>query len=97
MIEIIRQKDDLNREVWQFWANSSFHRVDLVLDEYSVQTRETKRHKWKTVVKYGRQARREFVRSYRQIELDDVPVFSSDVVDEVMAKFMATVTVKRER
>lgn len=98
MIEIIRQADDLNRQVWQFWPNSEIHRVDIILDKYSVQARPTKRHKWRSVVAYDRTSRKGWSREgYRLIALDDVPVFPSDVVEEVMAKFIATVKVKRER
>lgn len=97
MIEVIRQKDDLNREVWKFWPNTSPHRVYLMLDEYSVQARQTTRHKWQPVAKYERLGRRPYDDKFRQIKLDDVPAFPADVEAEVMAKFMATVEIKRER
>lgn len=97
MIEIIRG-DDLNRQVWKFWPNSEIRRVDIILDGYSVQNRPTKRHGWKTVTEYDRTSRKGWSpNGHRLIALDEVPVLPSDVVEEVMAKFMATVTVKRGR
>lgn len=98
MIEIIRQSDDLNRQVWKFWPNTEIHRVDIILDGFSVQSRPTKRHGWKTETEYGRTSRKGWSQNgHRLIDLSEVPVFPSDVVEEVMAKFMATVMVKRER
>jgi hypothetical protein len=98
VIEIIREQDELNRIVWKFWPNSEIHKVDIILDGYSVQTRPTKRHKWKTVQEYDRTSRKGWSREGRRlIDISEVPVLPSDVVEEVMAKFMATVTVKRER
>jgi hypothetical protein len=42
---------NLSREVWNFW----FHRGDLILDAYSVQTRPSTRHKsWQTERSYSR-------------------------------------------
>lgn len=97
MIEIIRQQDDLNRQVWKFWPNSEVHKVDIILDKFSVQTRPTKRHGWRVELEYGRGSRKDWSNGHRLIDLSEVPVFPSDVVEEVMAKFIATVTVKRER
>lgn len=47
-MEVIRQASDLEREVWRFWIRESHrNKIDLVLDEWAAQSRETKRHKWR--------------------------------------------------
>lgn len=96
MIEITRQSDDLNRQVWKFWPNHSLYRTDIILDQYSVETRKTKRHKWSKVTEYDRTSRKGWAKEgHRLVNLDEVPVLPGDVVEEVMARFVATVTVKR--
>lgn len=97
MIEIIRISDDLNRQVWQFWPNFEIHRVDIILDGFSIQSRPTKRHGWRVELKYERGSRKDWQNGHRLITLDKVPAIPDDVVEEVMSKFVATVTVKRER
>lgn len=97
MIEVIREQDELNRIVWKFWPNSEIRKVDIILDEYSIQNRPTKRHKWRTVSTYERTNRKSWHPKYQLLGIDDVPVLPSDVAEEVMTSFMATVKIKRER
>jgi hypothetical protein len=98
MLEIIREQDELNRKVWKFWPDTGINKVDIILDRYSVQSRPTKRHKWRTVTAYDRTSRKRWSQEgYMLIDISEVPVLPSDVVEEVIAKFMATVTIKRER
>ena len=97
MIEVIREHDELNREVWRFWPNLHIHKVDIILDDYSVQTRPTRRHKWRATESYDRLSRKGWSREgHRLIDISEVPVLPSDVVEEVMTKFIATISVKRE-
>ena len=46
-VEIIIPNGDLKREVWSFYLRVDFARISLWLDEYYLETKETKRHKWK--------------------------------------------------
>jgi hypothetical protein len=95
MIEIIRQSDELNREVWEFWPEIK-NKVDIILNRYEIQSRLTKRHGWKTTEEYDRLDRKGWShKGHRLIDLSEVPVFPSDVVEEVMIEFMTTVTVRR--
>lgn len=47
-MEVIRQKGDLEREVWAFWLNGERGAIELVLDGWFLETRETKRRKFRS-------------------------------------------------
>lgn len=56
--EVIRNSGDLNREVWVF-SLSVDTRSTLYFDRYSLQTKETKRHKWNVQIYWDRLNRRD--------------------------------------
>lgn len=43
-VEVVRDAEDLRRKVWTFWLDEHLR---MHLDAYDVQTRPTKRHKWR--------------------------------------------------
>lgn len=47
--EVIRQKNDLEREIWKFSVVISWTGDKIIFDFYGHQTRKSKRHKWKNV------------------------------------------------
>lgn len=75
-IEVERVSDDrLSRQVWAFFADTTWHRgksiVGLRPNWYAVQTRETTRHKWRTVKQWDRMDERSY---HSSIKRDDVPL-----------------------
>jgi hypothetical protein len=92
MIKVIRQKDDLNREVWEFrelqkYINSP---ITVILNLYSIEERFTKRHKWVSTRAYDRHDQR---RSFLQVS--EVPL-PDDVRQEALEEFIETVRVVKE-
>jgi hypothetical protein len=56
-IEVVRNSDPLNREVWVFWYDDRHHA--LVLDRYTKASRPSTRHrKWEASQSYERIGRR---------------------------------------
>jgi hypothetical protein len=90
-IDVERQSDKLNRELWQFTMVPRVSNVKLVLENYLIQSRPTTRHKWQTSKIYSWRSRHS---SYRPdyLQLEEVP-FPEDVQREALARFMERVTV----
>jgi len=82
VIEIVRTKNDREREVWEFRliVESFGTTCRVTLRKYSYQTRMTKRHKWQRQTFYNSQERR-----YSSIKsAADVPI-PPDVEAEAIA------------
>lgn len=92
MIEVIRQKDDLNREVWEFlvFQRNVGSNVLVMLNRYTEEYRKTKRHKWICDMMYYRMDRRVSFLKVDQVWLPD------DVRQEALEKFIETVKVVKE-
>jgi hypothetical protein len=94
-IEVIRESDNkLQRIVWDFWFDD--RDAELVLSNYSIQFRKTKRHKYVIETWYSRiQSGRN---SLGRIPADKVPV-PTDVVWDAKKQFfdMLSVVVWPER
>lgn len=54
--EVTAQDDSssLTRERWVFWLRTGAGHIDVVVDEYHVESRASKRHKWRTDDFYAR-------------------------------------------
>lgn len=79
-IQIIRPDGDLKREVWDFALYVNFHPDCIAFNYYSLQTRETTRHRiWKHQTNWERLERRN-----RTI---DKPPLPPDVEKEMREKF----------
>lgn len=92
MIEVIRQKDNLNREVWEFeWFQRSTGLYPVILlRAYRVQNRASKRHKWSTFSTFNR-----FHRRFTNLRAMDVPL-PEDVKQEVFDNFTKDLKVVAE-
>lgn len=90
MIEVIRQPNNLNREVWQFHAMTG-HRLEIVviLEYYYKQNRSSARHKWISDEYYSRTGRGS------SLKVGEVPL-PDDVAQEALQKFMEQVKVVKE-
>lgn len=64
----IESPEGLEAHIFRFWVNG----FDIILDTYICQTRESRRHKYKTVRCYERLKRNQYV-DYIVLELDEVP------------------------
>ncbi len=82
-MEITRQLDDNTIAKWEFM----FMYYSIVLNEYAVLSRESKRHKYKVVSQY----RRLFSRG-NDIQFDDIPL-PDDVSAEVLNMVVSKITV----
>lgn len=80
----IESPEGLETHTFRFWVNG----FDIILDVYICQTRETRRHKYKTVRCYERLKRNQYV-AYTVLELDEVP-FPAEIqkmaLDEVISR-----------
>lgn len=92
MIEVIRQKDELNREVWQFVFFERYIGSDprIKLRTYTIEKKQTRRHKWTISSLYDIYNRRKSV-----LEPKDVPL-PDDVRQEALEAFIKTVKVIKE-
>ena len=78
--------DGLSQQRWDFWLND----LNLVLNDYITEKRETKRHGWKTAKFFDRLDRRS-----SNIEQAAVPL-PPDVVSDVLEQVRSKLTVVRE-
>lgn len=88
-IRIEETVNDLTHQEWVFWFDDN--RCQLVLNEYILWHRETKRHKYVVAEKFDRLTDR---RSTRKI--DDVP-FPQDLADRAKQALLDKLTVLKER
>lgn len=82
-IDVVRTKDNLNQECWQFLYIEGRHA--LVMTQYLKQERETPRHKFKTTEAWDayKDRRRDYDRDVVMIEAP----LPDDVQDEAVSKF----------
>lgn len=90
-IEVVREKDALNQERWQFLYIDGRHA--LVMIQYLKQERETTRHKFKAIEAWDayKDRRREYDRDV--VELDNFPS-PEDVRAEAKQKFMDSLEIQ---
>ncbi|KKL91937.1 hypothetical protein LCGC14_1889710 [marine sediment metagenome] len=75
-IEIVREIGDLRREIWSFCLIVDFSgRGKIYFDSWAFQSKESKRHKWKTQSHWTRLMRRD--------NTVDNPPLPGDVVVEL--------------
>ncbi len=79
MVEIIRANGDLKREVWGFAINIGYTNSSIYFDDYSFQTKESKRHHWKRQTHWTRLMRRD--------NNIDNPPLPPDVVSEMQSYY----------
>jgi hypothetical protein len=89
MIEIIRQSDDLNRQVWQFDFMDYYNKPLVVLNYYRLQSRPTKRHNWRNSEYWERLGRGS------SLKMDEVPL-PDDVKQEALQAFMGQVRIVKD-
>jgi hypothetical protein len=72
-IEVIRESSakGTHRYVWLFWVHTRRGNIEIVLDEYHVETRPSARHKW----------RRDQSRSYLRLGRRGIDGFDMRVED----------------
>lgn len=87
-IEIIKEIDELNREVYRFCL---IDETKLVLDEFRIEFKETKRHKFKCNKFYERLRKREST-----LTVDDVNL-TEELKQEVIDKFISQLTVVKSK
>lgn len=87
-IDVIRESDDkMRRQVWRFWYFDNRHA--LVLDTYSMQSRDSLRKKFKVDSIYNRIDRRDSTINEGAV---DMP---ADVVKEALDKFVTALRIAR--
>ena len=91
MIKPIRYEypiDDFHAETWTYWFMDRDMR--LVLDEYKLEERATKRHKWKVVAEWDRMRN-----SWHphQMKREEIPQ-REDVRAEVLRQFIERITIE---
>jgi hypothetical protein len=83
-IEIIRVQDDLNEQRWYFYI---FDSGKVVLDGFYQSSRPSKRHNFRSILKYERKHE-----SLCTMSLEEVP-WDDDLVREVKEKILSMITV----
>jgi hypothetical protein len=86
-VEVTRNDSPLQQHWWRFWFDD--RNCVLWLDYYSLNERQSTRHKFKSVHYYTRTDRRSC-----NIALDDVPL-PQDVQDEAKGSLIARITVQK--
>ncbi|MNK43715.1 hypothetical protein D3C87_624300 [compost metagenome] len=86
-IELEYLIDDLTREWYVFWFDDSMK--TLWLDGYELQTKETKRHKYKTVKQYKRLSGRH---ELNNVPMNEVPL-NDKIKNDAIAKFVSEIKV----
>jgi len=81
-IEIINNEKELEREYWEF--DTIENRNKIVLSQYGIQTRTSKRHKWRFHIrdKYNRYDNR-----YNSINVEDITI-PEEVKKKIKDKFI---------
>ena len=87
LIEVIRQIDELHRQVWRF--NFMDRECQLRVDHYALQHRPTKRHKYRTTEYYDFYSGS---RGIDRIPSKEIPL-PEDVVAEARREFYNKLTV----
>lgn len=82
----IYRENGLQREEFVFWFRD--REMQLVLDEYHLQTKETPRHKWRTQHSYNRLQSR-----YAYMKREDVPL-TEDIKQMAYHEFITMITVE---
>lgn len=90
-IELEYPKNDLFKEVYVFWLNAGHgSTAEILLDKYTLQKRETKRHKWTIEKVYSR-----ISSENRRFHPDDILAYVSvteeikkDAIDKLMASII---------
>ena len=85
-VEIIKDIDELNRERYIFCLMSD---MKLKLDEFRIESKETKRHKFKSKKFYERLRQREST-----LKVDDI-VLTDEVKQEAITQFMSLLEVTK--
>lgn len=83
-IELNYKTDELTQEQYVFWFDDS--RKTLWLDQYEIQTRETKRHKFRTVKQYKRLSSRS---DYINVKKEEVPLsdqIKKNAIDKLISE-----------
>jgi hypothetical protein len=86
--EIIKEIDEFNREIYRFCLLND---TKLILDEFRIEFRETKRHKFKCNKFYERLRQREST-----LTIDDVNL-TEELKQEVIAEFMSKLEVIKSK
>lgn len=82
IIEVFDNKNDLNRIAYYFYVYIGCDAIKFVLDSYSTQQRESKRHKFKDILTWERLSKKD-----SNIEKPKVPEeIISRVYDEIILK-----------
>jgi|SRR5208283_1343600 len=90
-IEVIKSLSDLTRQVWSFWFNDSD--ATLYLDIYTLESRSTKKCKWKIDAGYSRlRGDSWFLNS---LHSEEVP-WSAEIEKEALDTFIKTISIKKE-
>jgi hypothetical protein len=85
--EIIRNIDSLSRQVWRFGITSYSGSLNVYLDNWSHQSRESKRHSWKC----SQYSRTMWDRISTRENRIPKPIPPDDVVQEAIAAFAAMI------
>lgn len=87
-IEIIRESDDtLRRSVWNFWYFDNRHAI--VLDGFRMESRTSRRQKFRTDCSYNRLNMRDSTINEAAVPMPE------DVISEAIAKFTFDLRVTR--
>lgn len=87
-ISIEKQIDNCKKEIFTFWFYDM--RGILYLDTYSIQQRETPRHKYHTIKQYARLDHQR--NPMKWIKLEDVP-FTKEIKKLALDKFVSELKV----
>jgi len=85
-IRFTEQHDKLNKTEWSFYIKDNF---EIVLDSYTLKTKETTRHGYKIVKQWGRLSR-----SYEKTV--DRPELTFDIKKKVMVHLLDKMVFKKE-
>ncbi len=88
MIVIEKKIDDLTREVYIFYYHHD--KRTIILDSYSLENRETKRHKFRTKKIYSRKGHGS---NLKESEV----VLPEEIKQQALEKFISRITVRLSR
>jgi len=84
--EVSREESELSRKMFRFWLND---RLELQLDEYSEQSRKTKRHKYVCDASWKRLRHG----NYYGTRITEKPEIDADVIADALSLVMSTIKV----
>jgi hypothetical protein len=91
-IEVTRETlGGLHRLFWRFWLDDGHNTLKLVLDEYQIQERKTRRQKYEVIERWSRLYKRQsnLNRRYMYLPLE--------VLEEAKAKLVRLIEFEKER